>query len=1586
MDALPVASCPVPVDPSAAYEGLPHLAGFEPNISYAGGINKPKILVALDSCGGRHRQLVKSGNDDMRQASGGWRDAVMQQTFALINGLLARDAAAASRGLRIATYRVVPFSPTAGLLQWVEDTQPLNSFLLGKDYLGGAHGKYAAPGEWNWIQCYNRMKLATDRVREGKADTGEMLAAFTEVMARFSPVLHHFLLEAFPHPAAWLAGQSAYAASTAAASIGGYLLGLGDRHSGNILLHGATGAVVHIDLGIAFEQGRFLTTPELVPFRLTRDVVDGLGVNGVEGPFRRCCEETMRVLRSHYESLLTVLEVVLHDPLAKWSLTLAKARQKQPRDRDRGGQQTDRQQREEEQDEDDAAALLGNADAARVLLRVKQKLEGRMDAGVRALLSEAQDPARLCRMYVGWSPWIWYDDNAFTIWGANGPSWEEAKKHSKGMRRLQDIPGYFRNYRRGRKKKAGFSMEDEYVSSDSETNEPDGVTAARKRKPQVRARANNSKQQPADSDAAAQPADAPQPPNRSAAPRARAASTSQITSAAAAMANGTAVGGASGVTLFGLAIPFFGPWRGRSASTPVIAGGEQEGGAQLGSALCHLGQALKQPGSPSHQPEAYGGSAPEGSTGAGAGAGAMLVPLICKPEMQPAGGGGGGGGASIFLQQLQQQQQGRPLPGGLLQTMPPHHHHQQHHHQQQQQQHQPQQACHSRPGSFTAQLGMYDDSGADPGSGSGAAQAPAPAYDEHMGPFSTIQQQMLLQQQEELLAAQVPKMEPLNGVTCAVGPVAGPGGPAGRAHAAHDEAMRWQHAVAAASGAAVADYAAPSMNGGGLGSGAGAGGGTGLPCLDSTSLMAVPSSALPPDMRVNDQRGVLGRLFPRNSTLKMMHSLFNRWSAQQDAADAEAAAEAASAAGEAVARAGSAAAAAPQPPQPPQLQSHTALQRAAAAAVTRAPGYAIGTAVTGAVAPPSQPEPRVFGLPVVTTGAAQMMMVSGTGNGSPQLRAIWRDAPPSAGQWAPESLLQGVVSPPTQAPAADVLLPPPAGLPALALAVGHGGGGGDGAATATAAASGGSPSGGHVDAVGFITMPSPHPLCQQQGYLLPGATPADGYETPSALRKRGRDDDSPASATTGLGQGASLAGGSFSASRKLQRGLSGVFGPLLSWMSVGRRNSAAGVAGGHAASGAAAAATGAPSATPTPSAAGASFEAVAIPRGNRACDAPGKVDAACAAAVADGGAAAARVSVNGTSSVGLGLVLGLGMELPSAGEGAVVGLLSGLNDSRLLDGLPSLAEDMTAAMLAGIEAAAAAGGAAGRRSGGGAGRGASGGGAVGMAAAAAGDMDALRLRSGCGGADAGAGLGAGAGTGMRHGAFRAGDGGEREIAAREAYRFVTLAAPDPAPGEEYGGRCGEGSWPEAAADCSAMQVGLACVQPDGTLPTPFVAPDMQRRVSECRYDGSDTAAGRTTAAGAGFPDGYAAGMDTAPPHHQLQQQWRPALGSEMRTQRYAAGPTSASPAEPLWAAQPPPPSSHMQPPPPKGPIDREERTWEQGIQPPALCAIAAMAAADDAPMRGPMLSRGVSEAPGGAGSLLQRLSTSLSDYFRFLAR
>jgi len=52
-----------------------------------------------------------------------------------------------------------------------------------------------------------------------------------------------------------------------------------------------------------------------VPFRLSRDIIDGMGITGVEGVFRRCCEETLSVMRTNKEALLTIIEVQLQIPI-----------------------------------------------------------------------------------------------------------------------------------------------------------------------------------------------------------------------------------------------------------------------------------------------------------------------------------------------------------------------------------------------------------------------------------------------------------------------------------------------------------------------------------------------------------------------------------------------------------------------------------------------------------------------------------------------------------------------------------------------------------------------------------------------------------------------------------------------------------------------------------------------------------------------------------------------------------------------------------------------------------------------------------------------------------------------------------------------------------------------------------------------------------------------------------------------------------------------------------------------------------------------------------------------------------------------
>jgi phosphatidylinositol kinase/protein kinase (PI-3 family) len=70
---------------------------------------------------------------------------------------------------------------------------------------------------------------------------------------------------------------------------------------------------------VCFEKGLKLLIPEIVPFRLTQTMQRALGHTGVEGCFRVACETVLRILRYHRETLLTLLEAFVYDPLVDWT-------------------------------------------------------------------------------------------------------------------------------------------------------------------------------------------------------------------------------------------------------------------------------------------------------------------------------------------------------------------------------------------------------------------------------------------------------------------------------------------------------------------------------------------------------------------------------------------------------------------------------------------------------------------------------------------------------------------------------------------------------------------------------------------------------------------------------------------------------------------------------------------------------------------------------------------------------------------------------------------------------------------------------------------------------------------------------------------------------------------------------------------------------------------------------------------------------------------------------------------------------------------------------------------------------------------
>lgn len=86
------------------------------------------------------------------------------------------------------------------------------------------------------------------------ADRDKLLEVYHETRSQVKPVMRHYFTEKNKSPVTWFAMRLKYTRSVATTSIVGHILGLGDRHTSNILLDNSTGEVVHIDLGIAFDQ------------------------------------------------------------------------------------------------------------------------------------------------------------------------------------------------------------------------------------------------------------------------------------------------------------------------------------------------------------------------------------------------------------------------------------------------------------------------------------------------------------------------------------------------------------------------------------------------------------------------------------------------------------------------------------------------------------------------------------------------------------------------------------------------------------------------------------------------------------------------------------------------------------------------------------------------------------------------------------------------------------------------------------------------------------------------------------------------------------------------------------------------------------------------------------------------------------------------------------------------------------------------------------------------------------------------------------------------------------------------------------
>lgn len=353
------------------------------------------------------------------------KDSRVQDLNLVVNRLL--SSASCDHSLQVRTFQVTCLSEGTGILEWVPSTTALRSLV------SASYHPMASP--WSPKRRGVRLTSLTDATLRNEFDRcqntyikeGNLTKASQmfedKILKVYPPLLYWWFVQHFPDPHAWFEARSSFARSAASWSVIGHVIGLGDRHSENILVDTSSGQIVHVDFDCIFDKGLHLPRPEIVPFRLTQNMVDAFGPTGENGAFRSSMESVITVLRDNKDTLLSVLEPFAKDPVIDWH----RRRHGSIHQHGDGGKK---------------AAAGGTASSHAVAKRsikiIEQRLSGfynlynpnykrirrsdqpthdqqqdeiqvipfSVQGQVEKLITEAKSSTNLVQLYVGWMPWV----------------------------------------------------------------------------------------------------------------------------------------------------------------------------------------------------------------------------------------------------------------------------------------------------------------------------------------------------------------------------------------------------------------------------------------------------------------------------------------------------------------------------------------------------------------------------------------------------------------------------------------------------------------------------------------------------------------------------------------------------------------------------------------------------------------------------------------------------------------------------------------------------------------------------------------------------------------------------------------------------------------------------------------------------------------------------------------------------------------------------------------------------------------------------------------------------------------------------
>jgi serine/threonine-protein kinase ATR len=200
------------------------------------------------------------------------KDARVQDLNNVVNRLIdsgvksTSSLASRSRRLRLRTFAVTCLSEDTGILEWVPNTDSFRN-LVTKSYnpqttpfcprrRGGRLANFSDPTlRSTYERCQNYF------FRDG--DLAKAARAYHELCLTPLPPLfswwffHHFSIDSHT----WYEARLRFTLSAASWSAIGHIIGLGDRHSENILVETTTGRLLHVDFDCIFDKGLNLPRP-----------------------------------------------------------------------------------------------------------------------------------------------------------------------------------------------------------------------------------------------------------------------------------------------------------------------------------------------------------------------------------------------------------------------------------------------------------------------------------------------------------------------------------------------------------------------------------------------------------------------------------------------------------------------------------------------------------------------------------------------------------------------------------------------------------------------------------------------------------------------------------------------------------------------------------------------------------------------------------------------------------------------------------------------------------------------------------------------------------------------------------------------------------------------------------------------------------------------------------------------------------------------------------------------------------------------------------------------------------------------------